>query len=203
MTSERARPGPPPVGSAPDSSSVVLTLPNAISAARIALIPVFVVLIVGEGTEAAGLVLFAFVAATDWVDGYLARRTGTVSTVGAVLDPVADRLAIGAGLIALVIADLIPLWVALTILVRDALVIAVGLVVLARSRIRIEVRTLGKVATFGLMSAIPMIAWGNLDLPLSPAATATGWVVFAVAIVEYYLATIVYVGDLRAALAAR
>ena len=96
-------------------------------------------LIVGDGTEAAGLVLFAFVAATDWVDGYLARRTGTVSTVGAVLDPVADRLAIGAGLIALVIADLIPLWAALTILVRDALVIAVGLVVLARSRIRIEV----------------------------------------------------------------
>ncbi len=203
MTSERARSGPPPVGPAPDTSSAVLTLPNAISAARIALIPVFVVLILGDGTEAAGLVLFAFVAATDWIDGYLARRTGTVSTVGTILDPVADRLAIGAGLIALVIADLVPLWAALAILVRDALVIAVGLVVLARSRIRIEVRTLGKVATFGLMSAIPMIAWGNLDLPLSPAATATGWVVFAVAIVEYYLATIVYVGDLRAALAAR
>src|SRR4051794_38946659 len=78
----------------------VLTVPNAISALRIALIPVFVALIVDEDTTTAGLIMFGCVVATDWVDGTIARRTGQVSELGKVLDPVADRLAIAAGVIA-------------------------------------------------------------------------------------------------------
>jgi cardiolipin synthase (CMP-forming) len=183
------------------SSSAIATIPNAISAMRILLIPLFVWLILREGTEAAGIVLFAAVAATDWVDGTIARRTGRVSELGKILDPVADRLAIAAGLVALVIADLFPPWAALLILVRDAAVLAGGAFALARRRIRIDVRFIGKVATFGLMVAVPSISWGRLDLALAPTATALGWIIFAVSIVEYYLAAAMYAGDLRRALA--
>lgn len=185
--------------SEPAQTDRVLTIPNVISFLRIALIPVFVALIVDPDTRRAGLVLFAVVVATDWVDGALARATGQVSELGKVLDPVADRLAIAAGLIALVVADAFPLWAALLILVRDVTVLIAGLVLLSKRRARIEVRHLGKVATFALMAAIACIAWGSLGYPLAPAALACGWAFYAVGIVEYYVATVLYVGDLRRA----
>jgi len=185
--------------SEPAGTDRVLTIPNVISFLRIALIPVFVFLIVDPDTRRAGLVLFVVVVATDWVDGALARAIGQVSDLGKVLDPVADRLAIAAGLIALVVADAFPLWAALLILVRDVTVLIAGLVLLSTRRARIEVRHLGKVATFALMAAIACIAWGSLGYPLAPAALACGWASYAVGIVEYYVATVLYVGDLRRA----
>jgi cardiolipin synthase len=98
-----------------------------------------------------------------------------------------------------VVADAFPLWAALLILVRDVAVLIAGLVLLSRRRARIEVRHLGKVATFALMTAIACIAWGSLGYPLAPAALACGWAFYAVGIVEYYVATVLYVGDLRRA----
>jgi len=185
--------------SEPAETDRILTIPNLISSLRIALIPVFVALIVEPDTRRAGLVLFVVVVATDWVDGALARATGQVSDLGKVLDPVADRLAIAAGLIALVVADAFPLWAAFLILVRDVTVLIAGLVLLSTRRARIEVRRLGKVATFSLMTAIACIAWGSLGYPLAPAALACGWAFYGVGIVEYYVATVLYVGDLRRA----
>ena len=69
------------------ASRRVLTVPNLISALRIATIPVFWALIVDADTSAWGIALFALVVATDWVDGTIARRTGQVSELGKVLDP--------------------------------------------------------------------------------------------------------------------
>ncbi|HEX3301002.1 MAG TPA: CDP-alcohol phosphatidyltransferase family protein [Actinomycetota bacterium] len=179
----------------------VLTVPNAISALRIALIPVFFTLIVHEDTTTAGLIMFGCVVATDWVDGTIARRTGQVSELGKVLDPVADRLAIAAGIIALAIRGVFPVWAAVAIIARDLAVLGVGVFLLARRHVRIEVRWIGKVATFSLMVAVPAISWGALDLPLTAAATAVGWVCFAVGIVEYYIAAGVYWRDAKRALA--
>ena len=183
------------------ATSAVLTIPNLLSFLRILLIPVFVVLIVHEPTTTAGILLFGAVVATDWVDGWVARRTGQVSELGKILDPTADRLAIAAGLIALVVRDVFPLWAALLILVRDVVILIVGGMVLATRHVRLEVRFIGKVATFMLMTAIPMIAWGNLELPLADAALVVGWASYAVGIVEYYVAAGAYVGDIRRALA--
>src|SRR5436190_6288173 len=135
----------------PAPSSRVLTVPNVISAFRIALIPVFVGLIVDPDTTTAGLVLFGAVVATDWVDGVIARRTGQVSDLGKVLDPVADRLAIAAGLIALAVRGVFPWWAAAAILVRDLTVLVGGALALVRRGIRLEVRWIGKLATFSLM----------------------------------------------------
>src|SRR6266581_3162449 len=175
------------------SSSRVLTVPNVISAARIASIPVFVALILDHDTTTPGLILFAIVVATDWIDGTIARRTGQVS------DPVADRLAIAAGLIGLVLRGIFPLWAAAAILVRDLTVLVGGAVALVRRGIRLEVHWIGKLATFSLMAAIPMVSWGSLGLPLAAAATVCGWAAYAVGIVEYYAAAFAYLGDIRRA----
>jgi cardiolipin synthase (CMP-forming) len=177
----------------------VLTLPNVLSLARIALIPLFVALLLDPGSEGAGLVLLGIVVSTDWVDGAIARRTGQVTELGKVLDPVADRLAIAAALVALIVRGAFPLWAALSILVRDAAILLAGLVLLARGR-RIDVRFIGKLATFSLMLAVPAIAWGNFGLPLEATARTLGWVAFAIGITEYYAATALYAMDVRHAL---
>src|SRR5712691_2714458 len=157
------------------ASPAVLTIPNALSFLRILLIPVFVALIVHRPTTTAGLLVFAATVATDWVDGWVARRLGQVSDLGRILDPVADRLAIAAGLVALVIRGAFPLWAALLILIGDGFVLVAGLV--------------------------PLVAWGELALALGQSALVVGWALFGLGIVEYYVAAAVYVGDIRRAIA--
>jgi len=179
-----------------------VTLPNALSSLRIAAIPLFVVLIVDRDTTFSGVIVFAIVCATDWVDGVVARATGQVSELGAMLDPVADRLAIAAGLVALVARDAFPLWAAAAIVGRDLAVLVGGIALLPRD-IRIEVRRLGKVATFTLMIAIVTIAWGRLGYALADGMLALGWVAFAVGVVESYVVGWWYVHDVGDALGRR
>jgi cardiolipin synthase len=185
-----------------DRARAVLTAPNLISLVRIVLIPVFAALIVDPDTTAIGLAVFALVAASDWVDGYLARRLGQVSELGKILDPTADRLALGAGLIALAVRGAFPWWAAWAILARDALLLAVGALVLLRRRIRIEVRWIGKFATLNLMVAVTSISWGTLGYPPHEVATVLGWATYAIGIATAYAAAALYVGDLRRALEA-
>jgi cardiolipin synthase (CMP-forming) len=179
----------------------ILTAANVITSLRILLIPVFVALIVDPDRSKAGLVLFGLVVTTDWIDGWVARRTDQVSDVGKLLDPVADRLAIAAGLIALMVRGAFPGWAGILILIRDAIVLLVGGYVLFGRRIKLEVRWIGKVATFSLMVAVVGISWGTLGLPIGAAAIVVGWVAFVAGIVEYYLAAAVYLGDVRHAMA--
>jgi len=157
-----------------------------------------------ERTRLWGILLFAVVVSTDWVDGYVARRTGQVTELGRILDPVADRLAIGAGLLTFAISGIFPFWAALLILVRDVAILLGGAALLwGRREIRVEVRGIGKLATFSLMAAITWIAWGNAGGPLGDVLLVGGWLGFAVGIVEYYLAAGLYAIDVRDALAER
>jgi cardiolipin synthase len=181
----------------------ILTTPNALSAIRILLIPAFVLLIVEENTRLGGFLLLGAVVSTDWVDGYIARRTGQVTELGKLLDPLADRLAMAAALITFVATDLLPLWAALVILVRDAVVLGAGIWLAITGGPRIEVRTIGKYATFTLMWGLPLIAWGNAELPADDLARVLGWVWFPVGAIEYYAAAAAYARDLRGAYRAR
>ena len=181
------------------ASNRVLTVPNAISFFRIATIPIFWALIVDHDTTRWGIVLFGLVVATDWVDGTIARRTGQVTELGKILDPVADRAAIAAGLIAVVVRGAFPWWAAALILVRDGSLVVAGALLLRRG-VRIDVRPVGKAATFALMIAIPAIAWGSLGLWPRAAALAIGWLAYVGGIVLYYIAAGAYVQDARRAL---
>jgi cardiolipin synthase (CMP-forming) len=185
------------------ASSAIVTVPNILSAARIALIPVFCWLSANERTRLWGIALFAVVVSTDWVDGYIARRTGQVTELGRILDPVADRLAIAAGLVTFAVTGIFPLWAAVLILIRDVVVLFGGAVLMWRKDVRIEVRWIGKIATFSLMIAITWIAWGDAEGPLGDALLVGGWLAYVVGIVEYYLAAGLYAIDARDALAER
>lgn len=178
----------------------VLTIPNALSAFRILMIPAFVVLLLSEDTRLGGFLLLGAVVSTDWVDGVVARRTGQVTEVGKLLDPLADRLAMGAALVTFVALDLFPLWAALVILVRDAVVLAAAVWLWLTRGPRIEVRPIGKYATFTLMWGAPAIAWSNAHLPFEDFAAVFGWLWFGVGALEYYAAAVAYARDLRAAL---
>src|SRR4028118_1430298 len=106
------RPGPEELTTAPVDATTVddppgtdrwLTVPNVITFVRLLLIPVFVYLLFGEDDRAGAAVLLAVLGATDWVDGFLARRWQRVSTVGKILDPTADRLLLAVGVISILI----------------------------------------------------------------------------------------------------
>src|SRR5687767_7151676 len=185
------------------ASSAIVTVPNILSFARIASIPVFCWLSANERTRLWGILLFAVVVSTDWIDGYVARRTGQVSELGRILDPVADRLAIAAALVTFSIIDIFPIWAAALILVRDVAVLLGGAVVLWGRDIRVDVRWIGKIATASLMAAIAWIAWGNAGGPFGEVLLVGGWLAFVVGIVEYYVAAGLYAIDVRDALAAR
>ncbi len=185
------------------ASSAVVTLPNVLSFGRIALIPVFCWLTVDDRTRLWGIVVFGLVVGTDWVDGYVARRTGQVSELGRILDPVADRLAIGAALITFSVTGIFPFWAALLVLLRDVALLLGGAALLWGRGVRVDVRWIGKIATFSLMAAIVWIAWGNAGGPLGEVLLVGGWLSFAVGIVESYIAAGLYAIDVRQTLAER
>jgi phosphatidylglycerophosphate synthase len=107
-----------------------------------------------------------------------------------------------AALVTFVALDLFPLWAALVILVRDAVVLAAAVWLWLSRGPRIEVRPIGKYATFTLMWGAPAIAWSNAGLPIDDFARVFGWLWFAVGSVEYYAAAVAYAIDLRDAFAA-
>jgi cardiolipin synthase (CMP-forming) len=185
------------------ASSAIVTVPNILSFSRIALIPVFCWLSANDPTRLWGILLFAVVVSTDWVDGYVARKTGRVTELGRILDPLADRLAIAAGLLTFAISGIFPFWAALLILIRDVAVLLGGVAVLWGRDIRIDVRWIGKIATFSLMVAIAWIAWGNAGGPLAEVLLVGGWLAYTVGIVEYYIAAGLYAIDVRDTLAER
>lgn len=171
-------------------SDRVVTVPNLLSFARLAALPIIYLDLVTERYVRA-LVLLAVFAATDWLDGYVARRFDQVSKLGKLLDPLSDRvlfLVVGVGF---VVADLLPLWALLLLLVRDAAVLVVGGVLLARGASPPEVTRLGKAATFGLMWAFPTFLVAAIvgDGPTDPQPVlqAAAWVTYLVNAVLYYL----------------
>ena len=174
----------------------VLTWPNAITVSRLLLIPAVVVLLSGDGTEGWGIALLAIVMSTDWLDGLVARKTQSVSELGRLLDPLSDRLVIAAALITFVVQGVFPPWAAALIVGRDLVLLIVGAAALSLRRHTIEVRWLGKVATFDLMVGVPLIAWGRFALPLAAASLAIGWTCFAIGSTLYYVTAVRYVRDL-------
>ncbi len=132
------------------------TWPNAVTAVRLGLIPLYVVLVGATHHWAVAAWLLATLGATDWIDGYLARRLNQTSNVGKILDPVADRLLVISGVITIAAVGAVPWWFAGVTLAREVLVSAMTLVLAALGAARIDVLWWGKVSTFALMVAYPL-----------------------------------------------
>lgn len=153
--------------SAPDAG--LWTWANLVTAIRLALIPVFFWLLFATGHRAIAAWLLGALGATDWVDGYLARRLHQVSKIGKIIDPTADRLLVMGGLIGVAAAHGVPWWFAGITLFREVLVSTMTVALALAGAARIDVLWWGKVSTFALMTTFPLflLTSNDHDAPLS------------------------------------
>jgi cardiolipin synthase (CMP-forming) len=179
----------------------VWTVPNLLSMARLAGVPVFLWLVLGPEADGWALGLLLLSGFTDYLDGYLARRLDQASALGEILDPVADRLYILAVVIALALRDIIPWWVALILPLRDLLLW--GLVPLLRTRgySALPVHFLGKAATFNLLYAFPLLLLGDGEGVIASLADVFGWAFAIWGIGLYWWAGVLYAWQVRRLLA--
>jgi cardiolipin synthase len=153
----------------------VLTVPNALSALRLAGVPVFLWLILGPKADAAAVLLLMVSGFTDYLDGMIARRWNQISRVGQLLDPLADRLYIFATLLGLGLRGIVPWWLVGLLAGRDVL-LACTLPVLRRlGRGPLDVHYLGKAATFNLLYAFPLLLLGDYSGTAAAVARVLGW----------------------------
>jgi len=183
------------------SEDRILTLPNAVTAARLCLLPVFLWLLLGPNDRYAAAWVMAAMGATDWLDGYLARHLHQVSNVGKVLDPVADRLLLIVGVGALLYVGAVPTWVAVVALAREAVVAATVLTLAALGASRIDVTWWGKAGTFALMIAFPLFLCGHSDAGWHQQAETMAWLAAIPGLVLSVGSLFVYVPLARKALA--
>ena len=170
----------------------VWTIPNALSAARLAGVPLFLWLVLGPEADGWALVVLAVSGATDYADGWLARKLDQQTVVGQILDPVADRLYILAVVIGLALREVIPWWLAISLPLRDALMW--GLVPLLRTRgySALPVHFLGKAATFNLLYAFPLLLLGDGDGLVARLAQVFGWAFAFWGVGLYWWAGVLY-----------
>jgi cardiolipin synthase len=181
-----------PVASAPaPATSAILTLPNVISLVRLASVPVFVWLFV-SGREDAAVILYGVGASTDWLDGYIARRTGAVSELGKLLDPLADRIFIVALVVALVARDTLPLWLAVVIVARDVIVLSAFPLLDRRHLARIPVNFIGKSATAALLFGLTWLAVSETSLGIDDLARGIGMTFTILGAILYWVAGAMY-----------
>ena len=179
----------------------VLTIPNAISAARLAGVPVFLWLVLGPRTATAdywavGLLIVA--GASDWLDGKVARALNQTSRLGQVLDPAADRLYIAATIVALAVREIIPWWL-VGILAARELVVGGALGVLKR-RVgfgTLQVSLVGKAATLCLLYAFPLLFLGDHPGWGGTLTRVIGWAFAIWGTVLYWWAAMLYLTQVR------
>ena len=141
----------------------IFTVANVITFVRLCMAPVALVVLL-SGHDIAAALIFAVTAATDFLDGQIARRTHTVSKLGQLLDPAVDRLLMICAVLGLLIVGRLPLWVVVVVLLRDGLLLLGGAWLLRKHRVRVPVVYAGKVATTllfvglaGLMLNVPQV----------------------------------------------
>ncbi len=172
----------------------ILTIPNVISVVRLCCVPIFLYLLFGRDNRLAAAWLLAGLGATDWVDGYIARHWHQVSKLGKVLDPVADRILLIVGVVAIVVDGSVPMVIAVLSLVREGLVAGATVVLAALGARRIDVTWYGKAGTFFLMFAFPFFLLGNVDDgPGSTFGDWMGWICAVPGLVLGYIALAQYV----------
>jgi cardiolipin synthase (CMP-forming) len=167
------------------------TWPNLITLLRLACIPVFVWLLVAREHRAAAAWLLGALGATDWVDGWVARRFDQVSEFGKLFDPTVDRLMFLVAIPLILIDGSAPLWVGAAVLLREGLVAAAALYLGGRGVPRFDVTKEGKTGAFLLMFAFPMFLGSHSTLSYASILEWLAWV-FAVPGVIYSWYSLVF-----------
>ena len=180
-----------------DQQGRILTVPNAISVARLAGVPVFLWLVLGPHADGWAVALLIVAGLSDWLDGVIARAWNQQSRLGQVLDPTADRLYIAATLIALAIRGIIPWWLVALLVIRE-LVLGVGLLVLRRHGYGpLQVSLVGKTATLCLLYAFPLLFLGSHAGTAALVARIAGWAFAIWGTALYWWAAVLYLEQTR------
>ncbi|MCZ7628478.1 MAG: CDP-alcohol phosphatidyltransferase family protein [Microthrixaceae bacterium] len=181
----------------PEGEDRLLTAPNVITLMRLLCIPLFVWMLFGADLRWQSALLMALLGATDWVDGYVARRFGQVSNFGKMFDPVVDRLLMITGVGSIIVIGAVPLWFGLLVIAREVVMSVFVAAITFMGARRMDVTFIGKTGTFCQMVAFPLFLAGS-DTGLSDAvadALLTGaWLFGLPGLVFGYIA---FVGYLR------
>jgi cardiolipin synthase len=158
------RSGPPPPETRAGQPLNPWTIPNAIGFARLALIPIFLVVALrsGDGRIASASIVYAIVGGTDYLDGIAARLTGQYSRLGKLLDPLTDRLLVVAGIVVTWKFELLPRWALAVLAARELFMLGATRVAMRRG-LDLEVNMLGRLAVwptmFSLFLAMVSVTW--------------------------------------------
>ena len=194
------------VSAADDGAALdrVVTIPNALSLARLVGVPVFLWLVLGPHADAWAVALLIASAATDWLDGKLARALNQQSRLGEALDPAADRLYIAATLVALAVRGIIPWWLFALLVVRELVVAgALGLLKRRMGFGTLQVSFAGKTATLCLLYAFPLLLLGTYAGTWAEIARIIGWAFAVWGTALYWWAAALYLTQTRALLTGR
>jgi cardiolipin synthase len=175
-------------------SSRIFTIPNILSFVRLLLVPVFLVLIV-RGEDGLALLVLVISSITDFLDGIIARRLNQVTRLGQLLDPAADRLFIFTALIGLAVRGVIPWWLVIVIVGRDVLLAILGITLANFGFGPLPVHHLGKVATFCLFYALPILMIGQAFPTLAWITVPFGWAFALWGAFLYWWAGIIYLRE--------
>ncbi|MDN5766022.1 MAG: CDP-alcohol phosphatidyltransferase family protein [Humibacillus sp.] len=181
------------------TSDRVFTLPNALSTLRLLGVPVFLWALIDE-RDLLALVILMLSGVTDYLDGKIARAFNMESRVGAFLDPIADRLYILTTLLGLAWRDIVPIWLVVALLAREAVMAVMLLYLRQRGQTGLPVHFVGKAATFNLLYAFPMLLLAHRDDWLGDLARPIGWGFAWWGLSLYWLSVVLYAVQARAVL---
>ena len=187
-----------------DPRDRVLTIPNALSVARLLGVPVFLWLVLGPKADGWAVALLIASAASDWLDGKIARALNQQSRLGEALDPAADRLYIAATLVALAVRAIIPWWLVALLAARELVVAgALGLLKRRLGFGTLQVSFAGKAATLCLLYAFPLLLLGTYAGTWAEIARVIGWAFAIWGTALYWWAAALYLTQAHALLAGR
>ncbi len=175
----------------------ILTIPNALSFLRLLGVPLFLWLVLGPHADGWAFVVLAIAGLTDYLDGRIARATGTSSRLGQLLDPLADRLYILATLVGLLLRGIVPLWLVLALVARDLMLIALFPLLRRRGLVALPVHYLGKAATFNLLYAFPLLLLSDGASWVADLSRVFGWAFVIWGTALYWWSGILYVEQAR------
>ena len=155
----------------------IKTIPNAVTLVRLLCLPLFLWILFGLENQHLAAWVLGGIGATDWVDGYLARRLDQTSEFGKIFDPTVDRILFFVGIVALIIDGSVPLWFALIALIREVLVAAMMVIATFVFKMeRFDVTWWGKTAAFLLMFTFPGFLMGESDMPIADGFSIAAWI---------------------------
>jgi cardiolipin synthase len=175
---------------------LVFTIPNFLTVLRFMGVPLFIWLVLSRQEYGLAVLVLAVMGGTDWVDGYVARRFNQTSKLGRVLDPIADRLALIAVAVTLVIAEVVHWWYLAALLVPDAVLLTMSLFYF-HGHPDLPVSMVGKARTGLLLLGTPLLVLSKLAIPFAEAYFGAAWIVLGLGLVGHWVAAYNYFWAIR------